>query len=174
VVDTEDDLQPLVFSMFRDATRAVRLFSAAIASAEFDAVSLEAKAAQGWATLTELADTLVRDHGLPFSRAHAIASALVSHRGQNPSAPLSDALAAASAEIIGRPLRYSDRELDKILSPRHFVQVRRTEGGPASSETARAIEESQQKLATDRRWWADTMDALRRAETRLAERAAAL
>ena len=37
IVDTEDDLQPLVFSMFRDATRAVKLVAAAMTTAEFDA-----------------------------------------------------------------------------------------------------------------------------------------
>ena len=37
IVDTEDDLQPLVFAMFRDATRAVKLVAAAMATAEFDA-----------------------------------------------------------------------------------------------------------------------------------------
>src|SRR5205809_102599 len=74
IVDTEDDLQPLVFSMFRDATRAVKLVAAAIATAEFDAARLEARAADGWTTLTELADTLGRDQGLPFTRAPAIAN----------------------------------------------------------------------------------------------------
>ena len=74
IVDTEDDLQPLVFSMFRDATRAVKLVAAAMATAEFDAAGLEAGAAEGWTTLTELADTLVREHDVPFRTAHAIAA----------------------------------------------------------------------------------------------------
>ena len=74
IVDTEDDLQPLVFSMFRDATRAVKVVAAAVASAEFDAADLEARAAEGWTTLTELADTLVRDHDVPFRTAHGIAA----------------------------------------------------------------------------------------------------
>src|SRR5439155_2751354 len=47
IVDTEDDLQPLVFSMFRDATRAVKLVAAAIATAKFDSARLESKAAHG-------------------------------------------------------------------------------------------------------------------------------
>src|SRR5438093_7703858 len=66
IVDTEDDLQPLVFAMFRDASRAVKLVGAAMSTAEFDATRLEARAADGWTTLTELADTLVRDHGVPL------------------------------------------------------------------------------------------------------------
>ena len=84
IVDTEDDLQPLVFSMFRDATRAVKLVAAAMATAEFDAERLEARAADGWTTLTELADTLVRDHGLPFRTAHAITARLIAARERDP------------------------------------------------------------------------------------------
>src|SRR4030095_10858197 len=37
IVDTEDDLQPLVHAMFRDSTRGVRLTAAALATADFDA-----------------------------------------------------------------------------------------------------------------------------------------
>ena len=59
--------------MFRDAIRAVRLVAAAMQTAEFDAARLEARAGEGGTTLTELADTLARDHGLPFVTAHAIA-----------------------------------------------------------------------------------------------------
>ena len=62
VVDTEDDLQPLVASMFRDATRAVTLLAAAMRLADFDVERLAARAGVGGTTLTELADTLVRDH----------------------------------------------------------------------------------------------------------------
>lgn len=174
IVDTEDDLQPLVFSAFRDATRAVKLVAAAIPSAEFDVARLEAKAGEGWTTLTELADTLVRDHGLPFRRAHAIASALVAKRARHAAISLSDALASVSAELAGVAVRYSERELAEILSPRHFVEVRRTHGGPAPQETGRALNESRQRLAADQRWWADAMEALRAAETRLAERSEAL
>jgi argininosuccinate lyase len=89
IVDTEDDLQPLVFSTFRDATRAVKLIAAAMATAEFDAERLEARAADGWTTLTELADTLVRDHQLPFRTAHAITARLIASRERNPHSPLS-------------------------------------------------------------------------------------
>src|SRR5688572_21290333 len=66
IVDTEDDLQPLVASMFRDALRAVTLVTVAMRSVEIDVARLEARAAEGGTTLTELADHLVRTHGIPF------------------------------------------------------------------------------------------------------------
>ena len=62
VVDTEDDLQPLVASTFRDARRAIVLVDAALRAAEFDVARLESRAAEGGTTLTELADHLVRQH----------------------------------------------------------------------------------------------------------------
>jgi argininosuccinate lyase len=174
VVDTEDDLQPLVFATFRDATRVVKLVAAALSSAEFDTERLEARAAEGWTTLTELADTLVRDHSLPFRSAHAVASALVSRRAHDPVTPLSELLIAASDEISGKQVRYTENELAEILSPRHFVDVRRTYGGPSPVEVDRALDQSRDRLMTDQRWWADAMDALKGAEQRLAERTAGL
>ena len=138
IVDTEDDLQPLVFSMFRDATRTIRIVAAAMTTAEFDAVQLEARAGEGWTTLTELADTLARDHNLPFRTSHAIAGRLMASRDRNPDRPIGELLAEASDKLPGAPLAYSDAALTAILSPRHFVTVRRTLGGPAPEETARA------------------------------------
>jgi len=174
IVDTEDDLQPLVFAMFRDATRAVKLVAAAMSTAEFDPARLEAKAAEGWATLTELADTLVRDHQLPFRAAHTVAARLMAAKEREPARPLSAVLADVSRELLGSPLTYSDSALAEILSPRHFVVVRRTPGGPAPEETARAARASRAQLEADRSWWKNATDAHTAAEQRLAARSARL
>ncbi|MDR3703841.1 MAG: argininosuccinate lyase [Candidatus Sulfopaludibacter sp.] len=174
IVDTEDDLQPLVFAMFRDAVRTVRLVAAAMRTAEFDAGRLEARAGDGWTTLTELADTLVRDHGLPFQAAHAIAGRLMAVHAENASRPLAELLAEVSQGLLGAPIRYSEEELATILSPRHFVNIRQTWGGPAPGETARAAQASRIRLEADGEWLRQATEALRVAEKRLAERSAAL
>jgi argininosuccinate lyase len=174
IVDTEDDLQPLVFSMFRDATRMVKLVAAAMRTADFDAKRLEKSAGDGWTTLTELADTLVRDHGLPFKTAHAIASRLVAGRRHSPEKPLSALLGDAASGVVEQTFPYSDAELETILSPRHFVNVRKTYGGPAAEETGRATDASAAQLTADEAWWKGRMTALTDAEQRLANRAQAL
>jgi argininosuccinate lyase len=174
IVDTEDDLQPLVFAMFRDAVRMVKLVAAAMASAEFDASALEARAGAGWTTLTELADTLVREHSLPFKTAHAIAGRLVAATQQHPDRSIAQLLADVSADLLGAPLSYSDARLGEILSPRHFVAIRRTHGGPAPDIVATAISESAAQLDRDEQWRTKATDALRQAERRLADRAARL
>jgi argininosuccinate lyase len=171
IVDTEDDLQPLVFSMFKDANRAVRLVAAAMASAEFDRDRLAARAEEGWITVTELADTLTRDHGVPFKTSHTIASRLVTECTRRPGDPRAAVLRDVSAAVTGHAIVYDDAALDEILSARHFVAVRTTPGGPAPSETARAIEASRLLLESDERWLSETAGKLRAAEQRLTEAA---
>src|SRR5258708_11865669 len=174
IVDTEDDVEGVVFGMVRDATGGVKLVASAMTSAEFDARRLGARAADGWTTLTELADTLVRDHGLPFRTAHGIAARLMHEREKDPSVSLSWTLAKASTELLGAPLKYEEAALAEILSARHFVDVRRTFGGPAPEETARAAAVSRQQLESDEAWWSRAAGALSAAERRLADRGAAL
>ena len=174
IVDTEDDLQPLVASMFRDAIRAVTLVAAAMRGVEFDRARLEARAAEGGTTLTELADHLVRTHAIPFSTAHAIAGRLLAAHRDRPDAPLGAILATVSGDLLGVPLQYSDAQIAHILSARHFVEVRRTPGGPSPEQTALAADASRALLTADRAWLSERRDALAAADAMLRRRSAAL
>jgi argininosuccinate lyase len=174
IVDTEDDLQPLVFTMFNDADRAVRLVAAAMATATFDRGRLAERAEQGWITVTELADTLARDHGVPFKTSHKIATRLVAEATRRPSEPRSRLLHDVSFSVLGRAIEYDETSLDELLSARHFVRVRKTAGGPAPSEMARAIAASRSLLESDRNWIADVRGKLQRADEALTQVASAL
>jgi argininosuccinate lyase len=174
VVDTEDDLQPLVAATFRDAVRAVTLVAAAMRGVEFDEQRLQARAAEGGTTLTELADHLVRSHSLPFTTAHTIAGRLLAAQRERPGAPLGAILATVSADLLGVPLQYSDAEIARILSPRHFVEVRRTRGGPAPEATAEALDRAGAALTADRGWTDERRKALAAAEATLRRRSVAL
>lgn len=159
IVDTEDDLQPLVASTFRDGTRAVSLVAAAMATAEFDATRMAEGARRGFITITELADVLAREYDVPFTTAHRLAAAVARSGCGGDAAAQSAALAAASNEISGREIRIDPDAMARLMSPEHFVSVRATHGGPASGETARAIAASNARLEDDAAW----LDASRRA-----------
>ncbi len=174
VVDTEDDLQPLVDRLFHDAARALALVAAAMATATFDAAVMARRAGEGGITMTELADTLVRDHGLAFDTAHAIARRIVSAKAADAGARVSEVLAQASAELAGAAIHYTEDEMAAILGPRHFVEVRTTPGGPAPAETARAAAASLAALETDRSWVRETQARLEAARAELARRSAGL
>jgi argininosuccinate lyase len=174
IVDTEDDLQPLVAAMFRDAVRAVTLVGAAMREATFDVARMETRAGEGGITLTELADHLVRERGVPFRRAHAITSRFMAALRERPSASAAALLREASCEVLGTPLELTGEELSAILSPRHFVEVRRTPGGPAPAETGRAVGEASSALAAERAWLERIRAASAGAEQQLRARSAAL
>jgi argininosuccinate lyase len=116
----------------------------------------------------------VRDHGLPFQAAHAIAAALIAGSRSAPDAPLAGILRAVSQQVAGKEIGYTEAQLAEILSPRHFVEIRKTHGGPSPSETARALDVSKQALTADERWLADTRIRLAAAEEKLRAAAAAL
>ena len=72
---------------------------------------------------TELADTLVRDHGLPFRTAHAIAAMLLKARHENPERRLSAVLGRGVVQAIwAAAALHRSEDLQRIMSPRHFVR----------------------------------------------------
>jgi argininosuccinate lyase len=174
IVDTEDDLQPLVDGAFRDAHRAATLVAAAMSGADFNRGLMAERARLHWITITELADTLTRDHGLPFKQSHAIAARIIAGAAAAPGRPMTELLAEASAAVTGTAIQYDAERLADLLSPEHFVRVRRTWGGPAPEETARALGVEQAVLEADAQWAAGAREALARAAEALKARADAL
>jgi argininosuccinate lyase len=163
IVDTEDDVQPLVVSMFTDATRAIALVSEAMTGAELAVDRMRERAGAGWVTATELADTLARGHGVPFGTAHAIVVELVRDAAR-PDEGLSERLARATRAALGREVRIDEASLAVLLSPEHFVAVRRAPGEPAPEATTVALAQAIASLEGDR-------EAISQARARLVEAA---
>jgi argininosuccinate lyase len=166
IVDTEDDLQPLVASMFRDAARAWQLTATAVSGIEFDAARMRERAREGWVTVTELADTLTRDHRLPFRTAHAIASRVVGAAAEVKTS-LSARVARAARDVAGLDLQIPDETLTRVLSPEYFVEVRRTSGGPSPEVVTQALETARANLTADKAERSRRRGALAVAEEKL-------
>jgi argininosuccinate lyase len=152
--DVEDDLQPLVFATFSEARRAIRLLAGAIGAIEVDREALRKKAAGSFLTMTELADTLVREEGLSFKAAHRLVAQTVKRVSgiDAPHSEIVDALLAVAEEGLGRPLHTSRTKLIEALSPMHFVEVRQVIGGPAPNQVADFLKRQKQIAAEDRSW----------------------
>jgi hypothetical protein len=76
--------------------------------------------------------------------------------------------------VTGKAIVYTGAQLAEILSPRHFVEVRKTHGGPAPTETARALGVSEVCLAADDTWLTDARSRLEHADAARHAAAAAL
>ena len=100
--------------------------------------------------MTELADVLVRDHGLSFGEAHEIVTASSVVRATSP-APSRRRSLAAAARGRGHRIEYAAADLARILSPEHFVAVRRTLGGPSPDVVAAALRDARAAARRGRR-----------------------
>ena len=131
IVDSEDDLQPLVFSTFEDAVRALKLFAGVMRHCEVNKEQMARRAHTGFLTVTELADTLVRTEDLSFRMAHHLVRSAVESVGNYDQERMVAAVQRLAIEVMGRPLRTSVDILREALDPQHFVKVRKVAGGPA-------------------------------------------
>ena len=174
IVDTEDDLQPLVATMYRDAARAVGLVAAAMCGATFDRARMAERARHGWITATELADTLTRDHGVAFKASHRVAASFIAEATKRPSESHAVLLEEVTRAVLGRPIRFEEERLKEVLSPEYFVRIRTTPGGPAPAQTDSAIATSRARLADDEEWVRATDRKLRESEALLEQAVAAL
>jgi len=152
--DVEDPLQPLVYNAFDDAARAVKLLTGAVGAIVIDRESLKRKASGSFLTMTELADTLVREEGLSFKIAHRLVTQTVKRvSGIHAShAEIADALLSVAEESLGQPLQTSRAKLIDALSPLHFVEVRQIIGGPAPNQVADFLKRQKQTAVEDGRW----------------------
>ncbi|MCG6902373.1 MAG: argininosuccinate lyase [Rhodobacter sp.] len=131
--DSESEVQQAGYDAFASGARVIALLTAFLPACSVNAARVRRNADAACITITELADTLVRDEGLSFRQAHHIAAATartVIAAGQ----PLADGYAAfadAFAVEAGRPSRTDERAFRDAVDPKTFIARRDRPGGPA-------------------------------------------
>ncbi|AZB44633.1 argininosuccinate lyase [Bacillus sp. FJAT-42376] len=142
IVDTEDDLQPHLYRSYEKASRVMQLMHAVIRTMEVDTDRVGKRAMQSCITITELSDVLARDKGVPFRKAHQIAS-LIARECTDAKKELQDLPLQKVNEWIQSITQasLSQEEWDGIVSPMEFVKRRKIKGGPNPAEVERMITE---------------------------------
>ena len=163
--DSEDTLQPLVFTMFADALRGLRLLAGLLATAQVDRDHLARRAAADFLTVTELADSLVRHTGMSFREAHALVARAVEASGAD------DRPAAIAAVFLRQnpSLNVDQAFVERALDPENFVRIRQVPGGPAPDVVAQALSRAgaaQREIEAWIRSKRDLLDAARRENRR--------
>ncbi len=168
--DIEDEIFPLLFGSLETAKEILQLYAAVIDTLEVNVDHLRERAAAGFTTVTELADTLVRECGLPFRQAHSVVAALVNYANEEKLAPddLSlEMLNRVASERLGRELALSDEAFKRALDPQAFVDGRDLPGGAAPSATAEVLKQQRRRLADDQRWLETARTSLQAADRAL-------
>ena len=136
--DSEGETQAMGYEAFVSAARVLDLATALVPALQVDAARVAENIRRSCATITELADSLVRMEGLSFRTAHGIAAevaaAVVAARGELGSDGYAPFLAAFQA-ACGRESKLTAEAFAKVVSAEHFIAVRDRRGraGAASA-----------------------------------------
>ena len=123
-----------------------------------------------YATMTEVADTLLRHADIPFRVGHHYASELTEYgrsHGKQPKELTAEELLLVYEETYGEPLPVSVDRIREALDPEEMVAGRRGLGGPQPDETRRMLREGRSRLNASRGWLEGARGALADAETAL-------
>ncbi len=175
--DINDQIYVPLARAFDALGSVLELLTALFATAQVDRALLARRAGTGFTTSTELADTLVRDHGLPFRSAHSIAAATVRNAialGLDASQVTPALVDEAAASVVGRPLGLTADSLRAALDPWTFVRRRNLPGGPAPEAMAHSLAIIDATLSSDRAWLAAERSRLADADAEREQCVAAL
>ena len=115
-------------------------------------------AREGFSTMTELADDMVRKKGQSFFFAHKVVGRLAAIAIDNDypceaiTAKMIDDIAM---ELFNRKVGFTDAEVKEALDPVENVKMRKTIGGPAPEEVERLHKDRLQKVAAMKKLWTE-------------------
>lgn len=125
--DTEDDLQPHLYGGYQKANRVIKLMRAVILTLNFNKDRAHQQAKENMITITELADVLARDYGVPFRKAHKKAS-IIAKRANEENKELYQIPLSTVNEWLGN-VQLESNDWKSIIDPKQFVERRKVTGG---------------------------------------------
>lgn len=128
-----------------------------------------------WTASQELADLLMRDHGLPFRKGHHFASEIVTHARANGIGPRDFPYAEAQriySEMVSGTdyppeLSIAEDVFRDTLDPVTIIRARSTSGGPQPAEMERMLTEARARLVAQDTWIAERRDHIETSLQRL-------
>lgn len=158
---------------FAEALALLRLL---LETAKPDAERLRQRCYENFATATDLADGLVREHAISFREAHHVVGAAVQltlAAGHDARGLTPEVLRRAAESVLGRAIEVDAVTLQAWLDPVNSVRARATPGGTAPEEVLRLCATMDDRLTRDRRLIDQRQQDLTTAALRCAEAVAA-
>lgn len=150
IVDIGDDIQPIIDNGFSHSYQIMELLTEILSTLTVNKEKLFHRCRDGFSTVTELADQLVRNHQLSFRQAHHVVQSFVKLL-VNEGKSLPDGNASLVKDFVykitGKEIDFTDNDYQNAVDPHQFVSIRNVKGGPSPIETARqrALAEEKQK-----------------------------
>jgi len=152
------DLQEMTPHLWRaldDATSSLSLMAGMLASVKFEADRLKEAVKDDMSTATELANELVRAHGVPFRQAHQIVGELVRIAIQEKvglEQAAEESLTDVSKKITGRAIKIDKARLRAVLDALKTLTLVGSAGGANPKFTTRQVVQNKKDIETLDNW----------------------
>lgn len=149
IVDIGDDIQPIIENGFSHSFQIVELLTEILSKLSIDKDLLLKRCQEGFSTVTELADVLVREYQLSFRQSHQLVQAYVKtlvHEGKNLMDGNVELIKDIALQLFNVELPLTEEQYKKAIDPYQFILVRSVLGGPHPKETEKQRMLSGQKL----------------------------
>jgi argininosuccinate lyase len=135
------EITPKLWSSTDNLTASLSIFVKLIPYLKISS-KVESKAAAGFVGATELANMLVRKHGVAFRTSHKIVGALVKaliYSKQTLLDATPELLTKVAMESVGIQLAVKKVDIVECTNPRKLIETYKVQGGPSPAEVERAI-----------------------------------
>jgi argininosuccinate lyase len=123
-----------------------------------------------FSTMTELADTLLREASVPFRIGYNYASAVTTFGRRNGKTPAQISYADYQklySDVTGQVLPLDEAQMQQVIDPRRVVANRRGRGGPQPAEVERMLSEHRGRVTADLEWVKSQRAGMVKSETSL-------
>ena len=163
--DFGPDIQGALQTLFLQLHGGLELLAASVSTGTFDKAKLTQLAYASDTTATELADELVRQHGMAFQDAHHLVARLVVELGEQ--GRLLSTTTPDDLKKLGGP-ELSQSEIDSALDPVAFIRRRSGVGGPAPEALEAQLKEAYSTLDAQQSTFVEAEHELVQVNQRLA------
>jgi argininosuccinate lyase len=150
------DASPHIWKSVENTRASVRIMAGMLDSMKVDKNTMKWQASTGFTTATELADTLVRECGIPFRTAHQIVGILAKGDVE----PTLEDVEAVGRTVLGESLTEKGLNEDMVkqaLDPMLNIQKRKVTGGPAPE----AMKASIDNFGIKTRMWIEEVERIK-------------
>jgi argininosuccinate lyase len=154
--DSESESQQVGYQAFDTSHRLFSLLNAFISSVSINGEKVQEHIDQSCATITELADTLVRKENISFRQAHHVVAELATFVVQKKLSLQTvsiDVFTQIFEKNIGRSTQLNEQEFRLYVSAKNFIEVRSGLGGPAPVAMKKAIFKYKAELENSKKDW---------------------
>ncbi len=135
------ELSPVAFDSFRTFRAVASMLKKVVSGLKFNTERMASQLTTS-STATELADFLVREHGLSFRQAHQVVGrAVMLGKGEITAESLKDAF----KEVLGKEIEIS-QDLSQVLNPEKAVEYKKVPGSPSPDVVMEYIKRKKAEL----------------------------